>query len=352
MVSDTKVKDIVEAKFGSGRLLKELLEYDCHEQSKFIFIGDPCQLPPVEGDSSPALEAEDIQDNFGYKAHSAELTQIMRQDNANDIISTAAHIRELFSKAPINNGEYRDKHAWGKLPFAGKRDIILHSSPIDLLNSYLRAVQKKSHENTIYIAQTNRQCRDVCNRVRERRGFKESLCVGDLLMVMQNQHTTGLMNGDFVEVLEIGKSIYKTFGHSNSTLAFQEVRLRENFTKREYSTMLIIECLIQGNLNAIQQSELFLDFAIRVKKLGITQKKDNAAFNEMLSKDPFLNALRCSYGYAVTCHKAQGGEWSDVYVDIPRNFMLNPTKATYQWIYTALTRAKETFHCVEDFYIN
>ena len=116
--------------------------------------------------------------------------------------------------------------------------------------------------------------------------------------------------------------------------------------------MLIIECLIQGNLNAIQQSELFLDFAIRVKKLGITQNKDNAAFNEMLSKDPFLNALRCSYVYAVTCHKAQGGEWSDVYVDIPRNFMLNPTKATYQWIYTALTRAKETFHCVEDFYIN
>ena len=174
-------------------------------------------------------------------------------------------------------------------------------------------------------------------------------------MVIQNQLATGLMNGDFIEVLEVGNIVHRTFKQSqygtSTVIAFQEVKVRESFSQHEYETLLMIDCLQQGNLDSVQQSGLFLDFAIRMKQRGITQKTNTAMFNEMLAKDPFLNALRCSYGYAVTCHKAQGGEWSDVYVDIPRNFMLNPTKATYQWIYTALTRAKETFHCVEDFYI-
>lgn len=355
MISDSESKDITQAQFGSGRLLKELLEYDSNNSSKFVFVGDPCQLPPIESTNSPALDAEYIRKTFQFSVRSAELTQILRQDNENDIISTASSIRNLYTRAPETDWGYGRSRVWGKLPFKGRKNIVLHPSSTDLINSYLSTIQEKSHNKTIYIARSNRQCRDVCNIVRASKGFKNSVCKGDLLMVIQNQLATGLMNGDFIEVLEVGNIVHRTFKQSHyetsTIIAFQEVKVRESFSQREYETLLMIDCLQQGNLDSVQQSGLFLDFAIRMKQRGITQKTNTAMFNEMLARDPFLNALRCSYGYAVTCHKAQGGEWEDVFVDVPRNFMLNPTKATYQWIYTALTRAKETFHCVEDFYI-
>ena len=87
-----------------------------------------------------------------------------------------------------------------------------------------------------------------------------------------------------------------------------------------------------------------------MREKGITQKQKKAFYSAM-ADDPYLNALRCVYGYAITCHKSQGGEWDDVYVHVPRNITLNPTKQTYQWIYTSMTRAKTTLHMIDDFYI-
>ena len=357
MIADTESADIVQAKFGTGKLLTELLEYDTNPNSKYIFIGDPCQLPPITSAISPALSSSYITATFQEHVHEAELTQIMRQHDGNDIIFTASLLRNLYSRAPETNVGYGNGRVWGKLPFAGRKNICLYSSPQQLVTSYFNALSRNGHERTIYIARSNRQCMQISNMVRNAYGYKQTICVGDLLMVIQNQLTTGLMNGDFVEVQKIGNSFDKTFHlkhtYNSVTIHFTEVRVRECFTKKEYSTLLITDTLTQGNnLSSVQQSGLFLDFAIRMKYKGITQKKMPKEFNDKLSKDPFLNALRCSYGYAVTCHKAQGGEWDDVFVDIPRNYMLNPVKETYQWMYTALTRAKQCFHCVMDFYIN
>ena len=89
---------------------------------------------------------------------------------------------------------------------------------------------------------------------------------------------------------------------------------------------------------------------MRMKSQGITQKKDKLVFDTALRNDPYLNALRCSYGYAITCHKAQGGEWNSVFIYPQRNIMLNPTKAKYQWIYTTVTRAKNKVYLCNDFY--
>ena len=80
-----------------------------------------------------------------------------------------------------------------------------------------------------------------------------------------------------------------------------------------------------------------------MKKCGITQKHTKKQFNDALLRDPYLNALRCNFGYAVTCHKAQGGEWKHVFVDMS-NKLLNPTKEKYQWIYTAVTRTQQYIH--------
>ncbi len=105
----------------------------------------------------------------------------------------------------------------------------------------------------------------------------------------------------------------------------------------------------QTNLSQLQQKELFVDFYIRMKRKKIGQR--HPMFEQMLMEDPYLNALRAVFGYALTCHKAQGGEWNHVYLDIPRSFPLMEKPYVYQWVYTAVTRAKEELFTVNDFWV-
>ena len=199
----------------------------------------------------------------------------------------------------------------------------------------------------------------MSDRIRKALGFGGSVKQGDLLMVVQNQMTTGLMNGDMVEVVEIRSESERTFREVktpegyHSTLMFREIKVKDLFTQKEYSTMILETPLEmkQVNLDARQQSGLFLDFILRMKRKGIDQKMRPKDFEKAMREDPYLNALRCNYGYAVTCHKAQGGEWESVFIQMPRNITLKPTKNKYQWFYTAITRAKQTVHLCKDFFI-
>ena len=95
---------------------------------------------------------------------------------------------------------------------------------------------------------------------------------------------------------------------------------------------------------------MYIDFFRRMKSKGI--KQNDQQFKDALYDDGYLNALRCVFGYAITCHKAQGGEWNEVFIDIPRNLTLNAKASAYQWIYTAVTRAKQQLHVVNDFFIS
>jgi hypothetical protein len=155
------------------------------------------------------------------------------------------------------------------------------------------------------------------------------------------------MNGDMVIVEQI-----KNVRYQKGQLSFLLVEVKELVTEHRY-TQLIIENILYGNTTNLKQSDqkaLFIDFYRRMKSLGIKQK--DPQFKENLSTDEYLNALRCVFGYAITCHKAQGGEWNDVFVDIPRNLTLNAKASAYQWIYTAVTRAKKQLHVVNDFFIS
>ena len=153
------------------------------------------------------------------------------------------------------------------------------------------------------------------------------------------------MNGDMVKIKKIGQK------RERAGLTFVYVEVKELFTEKVYS-QLMIENIVYGsatNLTQIQQKELFIDFFIRMKQKGIKQKSE--AFKKEMMDDSYLNALRAVYGYVLTCHKAQGGEWEDVYLDIPRRVSREPKAGTYQWLYTAMTRARNTLHIVDDFYV-
>ncbi len=337
MISDMPDKTSRQAMFGSGRLLNDLLEYDT--KGKFVFVGDTCQLPPISQKTSPALTGTYLKNTFNITAEEAELTEIVRQNKDNDIVLAAQKLRKLY----FNPQPWK----WAKFPLKGCKNIHMLSSQAELLQLYIKDLKAHGYNASTLICTTNRQCGILTNIIRPALGIdKSTLAVNDLLLVTQNNLISGLMNGDLVKVTEIGDNVIKRAG-----LTFITVSVTELFTKKVYSQLIITDIIYsnQTNLSQEQQKELFIDFYIRMKKEGI--KQNSNAFRSRMMSDPYLNALRSVYGYAITCHKSQGGEWDNVYLDIPRNFALQPKPFVYQWMYTAMTRAKKNLFVVDDFYI-
>ena len=141
------------------------------------------------------------------------------------------------------------------------------------------------------------------------------------------------------------------FGASEKT--FIHANVEETDSGYTHSLFLIKELLFsrQTNLTQEQQKNLFIDFHIRTKKRHPGIKQKSKEYIDLMRNDPYVNALRATFGYVVTCHKAQGGEWENVYLDISRHLSRTPPRQNYQWLYTAITRAKENLHIVNDFYL-
>lgn len=336
MISDKKGRS-EQAIFGSGKLLSDLFEHDT--KGKFIFVGDPCQLPPVNQNTSPALDANYIRTTFDMTVDEAELHQIMRQQDGNDIVLAAQKIRELaLDTARMGN-------SWTRFPIRGYRRVHIVPYPSDLYRLYIEDIQRNGYNACSFIAHSNKLCDSVTKLVRPQLGICSSrIEVHDLLLVTQNNNISGLRNGDQVEVVEIGQR------QTRAGLTFVNVKVKELFTEKTYSQLMIEEIIYanQTNLSQPQQKELFIDYAIRMKRMGFGQ--ESKLFKEGLMNDPYLNALRCVYGFVLTCHKAQGGEWERVYIDVPR-YLSSPKwdkQAAYQWFYTALTRAKEDVFIVDN----
>lgn len=336
MISDAEDKSINQAIFGTGRLLHDLLSYDTN--GKFIFVGDICQLPPVSQAVSPALNSDYFSKTFHIKAEETELTEIVRQSKENDIILSSQRVRKLYySPQP---------YKWASFPFRRYKNIHLVSNQMDVITRYINNVRQYGFNKATLIGYSNRQCNMLTKLIRPSLGFVSPLLSkGDLLLITQNNYISGLMNGDLVTVEDI-VSLEKRAG-----LSFLNVTVRELFTQKSYSQLLISEILYsnQTNLNQPQQKVLFIDFHRRMKDIGIKQESDE--FNQMMLKDPYLNAIRAVFGYALTCHKAQGGEWDTVYLDIPRHLPSLQKPYVYQWIYTAMTRARQDIYTQDDFWI-
>ncbi len=200
------------------------------------------------------------------------------------------------------------------------------------------------------ICYSNSQSNTVTQIIRPTLGMNSTtLQAGDLLLVTQNNYISGLMNGDLVIVENIGNQ------EERAGLTFIDVCIKSMTTQRTFSQKLIANILYanETNISQIQQRYLFIDFYYRMKDKDIKKTKTgtNSEFNRQMMKDPYLNALRAVYGYSITCHKVQGGEWDNIFLDIPRNFALKEKPYVYQWMYTAMTRAKKELYVVDDFFI-
>jgi len=336
MINDKADENITQAKFGSGKLLTDLLNYD--KNSKIIFVGDECQLPPVGQDFSPALNKQYIERTFKLDVEEYALREIVRQNDDNGIIMASKRIRYLYENPPEVKA--------ARFPLRKHQNIVFYANQVELITAYTNKIKSDGYNEATFIAYSNSMCDKITNIIRPIMGISHTMLQRrDLLLITQNNHNSGLMNGDLVEVVRVENTEIR------AGLTFRNVTLRELFSGRTNNQLLIEEILYnnQINLNQIQQKELFIDYYLRMQTLGVRQ--EDSFFRENMLKDVYLNAIRAVFGYCLTCQKCQGGEWNDVYLDIPKSLPYVQKPYVYQWIYTAVTRAKCRVHVVDEYWL-
>jgi ATP-dependent exoDNAse (exonuclease V) alpha subunit len=335
MLGDANTEASSYAHFGSGHLLSDLLQLV--GDNKLILSGDPCQLPPIEMEESPALD-ENWFRLQGRTVKSYEMTQILRQKAQNPILKTATALRNEYHRTNYPK--------WVKLP-ARTSEAISLASYEQLKLRYTRHVLKHGHDNTIAICFSNSNVKDINQVVRQAKFGQSDLPLqkGDILMITQNNYRVPLSNGDFVEVINPGEV------RNHADILFQEVQVQAKLTGQLHQALLCLQPLLDGlpNLSQDQQRMLMIDFSRRMKEKKVKPK--SPMYFDLMKTDPFLNSLRANFGYAVTCHKSQGGEWEEVFFFLNKGMYIMSQRSLIRWWYTGVTRAREKLHLVTEWWI-
>ncbi|TDW96178.1 ATP-dependent DNA helicase [Dinghuibacter silviterrae] len=333
MLSDDPPGETELMTFGSGHLLSDFFTHT--GSNKVIFVGDPGQLPPVRQTYSPALDL-----NWLFKqnrtATSETLEKIERTEN--DLLLLASAIRDMENKV---------LGLRPKLPATGCKNVEFFPNDEQLLQSYTHRFKELGPHQTIAIARSNKTVGHINEYVRAD-AFHQSnknLQTDEILLVTYNNPPVRLTNGDFVTVLQLGTI------RVHQGLHFQEVRIKAHLSGEESDLLLSLDILYGDaqNFSKDDQQKLLRDFHRRMKNIGISSNTE--LFREKMREDRFLNCLRAKYGYAVTCHKAQGGEWDHVYLFLEETMYQMKYPELLKWWYTAVTRAKKKLYLVREKWI-
>ncbi len=335
MVGD-KGSNHEQLQFGSGRLLKDLIEFArvrTGSRGKILFVGDPAQLPPVGSSISPAMDRKYLKENFSLESEEFELTEVMRQSSGSAILERATRLREAIQHAQFNTIDIA--------PFGD--EIVALSVSEAVAQAVAARVERR---NSVLVTYTNQRAREMNRAIRARlwKDASPNVRVGDVLLVNRNSSKHSLSNGDLMLVERIQPPVIRQVKLHGVELPvrleFQEVALRSESTRRDavdVSCLLLTNLLEspEASLTAIESRALLVDFKTRHPML----KPKSAEFGMALMADPYFNAVHVKYGYALTCHKAQGGEWESAIVDFSDR-RGGPNQDYFRWVYTAITRAK------------
>ena len=356
MVSDV-YSEMEFFRFGSGHLLKDLLRYinlDANDHNKkIIFIGDNAQLPPVGMEYSPALKPEYLKKEFSLNTQSYELTEVVRQKEGSGILKNAISLRKSLESKIFN-----------KLTIDKITNDIEHLENNVFMEKFLEVSHNKISKDTVVIAYTNESVKSYNQAIREH-FFNDTSIInaGDkiILVTNNNNHEIQLSNGDFGLVKTIlGNTEYKNVPLKrkneetgkveiiNIELFFRDIEI---IFKDENDKAFVLQCKIVenllfsglANLSSDEHKAIYLDFVMRNSHL----KPNTEEFKLAIKSDPYFNALRIKFGYAVTCHKAQGSEWDNVILDC--SYSHNQLSESYfRWLYTALTRASKHLYLLNE----
>lgn len=326
--------------FGTDNLMDDLLTYVRPSfGGKVIFVGDPMQLPPVGESVSNALNT-DFFEQKGLKVMQAELTEVLRQTGDSVILKNAMQIRNLLKKEKRN-----------RLVFEEKRGDMVSLPSGELLKKYIETRKQTKKDDSVIICFSNRSASKYNKDIRKELYCEEKpeLQVGDILLVNQNNYRLDIMNGEFVPVLYVGKKVrqyapvYVQEGGNKIRkvieLEFVHIQVFNSQNERQ-DCMLLLDLLNNEKpaLGIDEQRALFINFRIRNPNL----KPRTEEFTNALMADPYFNCLKAKYGYAVTGHKCQGGEWYNVFIDYSGRTGLSDD--CLRWAYTATTRARKSLY--------
>jgi ATP-dependent exoDNAse (exonuclease V) alpha subunit len=324
-----------DSAFGSGCLLDDLMQFVYSGQNcRMVLVGDKAQLPPVGEDESPALMG-DVLRAYGMKVYECDLNQVLRQSEDSGILWNATMIRSLM-----------DEMVLPKVRLHGFTDIV-NVPGSELIESLASSYSRVGMDETMVITRSNKRAniynQGIRNMVLER---EDELCRGDQLMIVKNNYfwtenakeIPFLANGDIAVVQRV-RNVHELYG-----FRFAEVTMvLPDYDDFELTAMVVLNSLTTEapSLSRDQQEQLY--HAVLEDYADIPQKTERL---KKLKGDRYYNALQVKYAYAVTCHKAQGGQWAHVYLD--QGFMTDDmlTPDYIHWLYTAFTRATEKLHLV------
>jgi len=333
-----------ESVFGTGRLLDDLVKYvKSGESCRLVFIGDTAQLPPVGTSLSPALTPSDMSLYYN-EVTDHTLTDVVRQAENSGILINATIVRNIIFSASVDIPE---------LICPQNGSVV--SVPASALSEEIeKSYRKYGLEDTIVICRSNKRANQFNSGIRRQvLYFEEEINIGELLMVVRNNYFwlaenpeyDFIANGDIVKVIRIMKYTER-YG-----FRFAFVRLLLPDHNIEFESWILLDTLHSESAALSQNGyrRLFESIAEDYQDAGTRREKVEA-----VREDPFFNALQVKYSYAVTCHKAQGGQWKSVFIDqgfikkemIDRDYL--------RWLYTAITRATEKLYLVNfpDFMIS
>lgn len=338
--------------FGSGHLLDDLLEYVwSSEGCKLIMVGDTAQLPPVGSTISEALDSEVLTTRYGMHVYETELCDVVRQTAESGILEQATYLRQLLD-------EYPDAEEGEPLPIhlsLGKQPDLKMLEWADLVDEVDSAFRLYGRENVLIVTPSNKRALMHNQGIRQRvLDYEEDIVRGEQLIVARNNYYYAQRRdkGDFIangEMIEL-KRTYRHYERYGLHFVDASVYLPERDDELDVRLLLTGLQDEQAQRSYEQRLELYnalaLDYQVSAGSGVIDVRR-------AIKRDPFWGALEVKYGYAVTAHKAQGGQWACVFVDLSLMTLLPQDRNMVRWLYTAITRATERVYLLnppEGFY--
>ena len=349
--------------FGSGCLLDDLMEYVYSgDNCRLMLVGDRAQLPPVGEDESPALMADMISGAYGLDMYSVNLNEVLRQAADSGILYNANVIRQMITHDEITQ--------LPKICFKGFADIVMVPGD-ELIESLAGSYSAVGYDETMVVTRSNKRANIYNNGIRNMvLGREEELTPGDMLMVVRNNyfwtaqdsrnsqvppqgstdngnpHSSGdsvqnisfIANGDRAKVRRV-RNMQELYGFRFADLLLEF----PDYDNYELDATVILDSLQSESPSLTHEQSEQLFNGVLADYADIPLKADRM---KHVRTDKYYNALQVKFAYAVTCHKAQGGQWAHVYLD--QGYMTDDmlTPDYIHWLYTAFTRATEKLFLV------
>ena len=323
--------------FGSGRLLDDLVHYVYSgENCRLMLMGDTAQLPPVMQEESPALQA-DILKGYNLQVDEIQLTEVVRQDLNSGILYNATLLRDSLRNNRVE--------IYPKLTVKGFADIQMINGS-ELIEAISNAYSKDGLDDTIVISRSNKRANIYNNGIRNQILYREEeLSTGDRLMIVKNNYfwtrnnkeIDFIANGEIVQVLRVrNESHLYGFRFCDVTVRFQDYDMELDI-KILLDTLQTEAPALPKELNDKLFYTILEDYQDISTKSGKMKK---------MKENPHYNVVQVKYAYAITCHKAQGGQWKNVFLDIGYMTEEMLGENFYRWLYTAMTRATDRLYLV------